>query len=1060
MPTHNPQPSEDSIFSFNDVSYSKPSTSPLINQLYSDANEFGNVLVNSGCDQVHQDDGFNDLVARDLSNSERAIVDHSKKFTAARNSWMSTRDADPDNSAASITEDDKSEATISSVEAALSHSTPRRSSSQDSDVSIKLEPDQIVSILIEEFGSLATDDSEEKLIMEADGCFLYDVAVIGVIHLTTRRLAFHASLLATRPDLAPSYGAIKAGPATLHRKGWHSKRRVWMELSQDMLCTYASSTDESKTKPLYTLLLTLVRDVVPVDGKHPRYMRLVLDDMSNNENDYIEFDTEESAHDWRKEITGMDTVIRDTYAGDAPDAEAGIRVSCPLSRIDGYQTGTLPQFPSIVSLKIPLVSSEINANESPDANSLVVDIQEFQIGPVKPNPLWDKLGDFMTQAKALTKAESNERFSPVVVDFGPFNFFETGPKGSAEQCGEPQECVIRAALGLAHEAPIWYARARIYRTVTTSGYFVISPAYVGFWSKSMAGRDLRYRFPISTITHIEPFHLNWFNVDAMSLGTEEQADMRFVFKAISHRDEAISKIQGLMNHTNVFPATTPFTSPSGSGATTPLSSSSHSQPSLPPPSDHLASPTRSATTLLAPLARSVAAATAAAAEIPLEIRQRMPKIINLPRQLIVTHKRLHVICLTIGSRGDVQPYIALGLGLIKEGHRVTIVTHQEYKEWIEKFGIEHRQAGGDPGALMKLSVDHKMFSPEFFKQSLTTFRPWLDELLRDAWEACKDADVLLESPPAMAGVHIAEALGIPYFRTFTMPWTKTTDFPHAFLSPPVDSPTFNSASNVFWVASSFQINRWRRQTLKIGNTDMGHMAQAKIPFIYNFSPAVVPKPLDWPDTTVISGYWFLDKADHDWSPPQSLMDWMARARKDQKPVVYIGFGSITVPHPNRTTTRIVDAVLQSGVRAIISKGWSSRMNKSNENEPEVDIPSECYMLDKVPHDWLFPQIDAALHHGGAGTTGASLRAGIPTLIKPWFGDQFFWASRVQRIGVASLRVNDLSEALIKATANRLMKDKARLIGERIRAEDGVHTAIYTINTYLGRASRGRAIHEN
>ena len=95
---------------------------------------------------------------------------------------------------------------------------------------------------------------------------------------------------------------------------------------------------------------------------------------------------------------------------------------------------------------------------------------------------------------------------------------------------------------------------------------------------------------------------------------------------------------------------------------------------------------------------------------------------------------------------------------------------------------------------------------------------------------------------------------------------------------------------------------------------------------------------------------------------------------------------------------------------------------SKQNEPEVEMPEECYLLEKVPHDWLFPQIDAALHHGGAGTTGASLRAGIPTLIKPWFGDQYFWASRVQKLGaglkVPSLSVHDLASALTKATTSR------------------------------------------
>lgn len=292
----------------------------------------------------------------------------------------------------------------------------------------------------------------------------------------------------------------------------------------------------------------------------------------------------------------------------------------------------------------------------------------------------------------------------------------------------------------------------------------------------------------------------------------------------------------------------------------------------------------------------------------------------------------------------------------------------------------------------------------------------------------------------MAGVHIAEALQIPYFRTFTMPWTKTSAFPHAFLSPPVDAPTFNSASyvlfdNVFWTATSGQINRWRRNTLKIGGTDMGHMAQSKIIFIYNFSSAVVPKPLDWTDTTIISGYWFLENSDKDWSPPEDLERFMEKARKDGKPIVYIGFGSITVPHPGKVTENLVKAVVKADVRAIISKGWSARM--STEVEKEVVIPPECYVLDKVPHDWLFPQIDAVMHHGGAGTTGASLRAGLPTLIKPWFGDQFFWASRVQRLGaglrVGSLKVNEVAEALVKATSSLAMKEKARIVGERIRA---------------------------
>ncbi|KAH8108738.1 hypothetical protein DFH11DRAFT_1071203, partial [Phellopilus nigrolimitatus] len=184
---------------------------------------------------------------------------------------------------------------------------------------------------------------------------------------------------------------------------------------------------------------------------------------------------------------------------------------------------------------------------------------------------------------------------------------------------------------------------------------------------------------------------------------------------------------------------------------------------------------------------------------------------------------------------------------------------------------------------------------------------------------------------------------------------------------------------------------------------------------------------------------------------------MSKAREDAKPIVYIGFGSITVPNPPAMTRSIVKAVVKSDVRAIISKGWSSRMSKPD--EPVFEFPPECYPIDKVPHDWLFPLVDAVLHHGGAGTTGASLRAGIPTLIKPWFGDQFFWASRVQRLGagmkVSNLQSPELASALIRATSDRLMKERAASVGENIRSENGVQNAVKAIYMYRTRASRDR-----
>jgi sterol 3beta-glucosyltransferase len=192
-----------------------------------------------------------------------------------------------------------------------------------------------------------------------------------------------------------------------------------------------------------------------------------------------------------------------------------------------------------------------------------------------------------------------------------------------------------------------------------------------------------------------------------------------------------------------------------------------------------------------------------------------------------------------------------------------------------------------------------MFSPGFFKESLGSFRKWLDdcelcpEFQRLCWNACYDADVLIESPSAMAGIHIAEARRIPYFRAFTMPWTRTNAYPQAFMVPAFEmGPSFNYSTyvlfdNIIWAATAPQINRWRKEYLDLKSTDMSSLSITKVPFLYNFSSAVVPRPLDWKDDISITGYWNLEESDTDWSPSDRLDQFMKRAREDSKALVYI-----------------------------------------------------------------------------------------------------------------------------------------------------------------------------
>jgi sterol 3beta-glucosyltransferase len=425
-------------------------------------------------------------------------------------------------------------------------------------------------------------------------------------------------------------------------------------------------------------------------------------------------------------------------------------------------------------------------------------------------------------------------------------------------------------------------------------------------------------------------------------------------------------------------------------------------------------------------------------------QDRVPLIFDDPLASIVDFKPpepLKIVCLTIGSRGDVQPYIALCKELIKEGHKPRIATHAEFEPWVRKHGIDFAPIDGNPAELMRICVEHGMFTFNFMKEAHVKFRGWLDDLCSSAWKACHGADVLIESPSAMAGIHIAEALEIPYFRAFTMPWTQTRAYPHAFsvlekkMGGGYNNITYITFDAIFWTAISSQINNWRRRELGLQSTSKSKMRADLRPFLYNFSPSVVPPPLDWPDWIRVTGYWFLDEGDI-YEPPPELVAFIEKARKDGKKLVYVGFGSIVIEDPAALTRTVVESVKRADVRCVLSKGWSDRLETKDASKPEVELPPEIIQIQAAPHDWLFRQMDAAVHHGGSGTTGASLRAGIPTIIKPFFGDQYFFASRVEDLGVGiwlkKVNISVFTRALWEATNSQRMVVKAKVLGQKIR----------------------------
>ncbi|EGW34416.1 uncharacterized protein SPAPADRAFT_149258 [Spathaspora passalidarum NRRL Y-27907] len=416
-----------------------------------------------------------------------------------------------------------------------------------------------------------------------------------------------------------------------------------------------------------------------------------------------------------------------------------------------------------------------------------------------------------------------------------------------------------------------------------------------------------------------------------------------------------------------------------------------------------------------------------------------------------------ITLLTIGSRGDVQPYIALGKGLIKEGHKVRIATHGEFGPWIKKHGLEFKEIAGDPGELMSFMVNHSSMSVSFLKDAQAKFGAWITKLLTTSWEACQGSDILIESPSAMAGIHIAEALVIPYFRAFTMPWTKTRAYPNPFFVPDQKKGgSYNYLTHVlfetvFWKGISSQVNKWREEELHLPRTNLYRLQQSRVPFLYNVSPCILPPAVDFPDWVKVTGYWFLNEGYGDYQPPSDLVGFMRKASEDKKKVIYVGFGSIVVKDAKSLTKAVVDAVVKADVRCILNKGWSDRLSK-DKNEIEIELPKEIFNSGNIPHDWLFPRIDAAIHHGGSGTTGATVRAGCPSVIKPFFGDQFFYATQIEDLGVGlslkKLTAKSLTKAIVSVTTDSAIIDKCKKLASKMSKEHGVLSAIEAIYSEL------------
>ena len=416
---------------------------------------------------------------------------------------------------------------------------------------------------------------------------------------------------------------------------------------------------------------------------------------------------------------------------------------------------------------------------------------------------------------------------------------------------------------------------------------------------------------------------------------------------------------------------------------------------------------------------------------------------------------MKIVILTLGTRGDVQPYVALGQGLQRAGHLVTLVTARRFQHFIIEHGVGFAPLSADYLDLVD-SPEAKAALRGSPIKALTLLRrqvlPNLRRVLDEAWVASQDADAVIYHPKALAGPHIAAKLRVPGFLTLPVPaLTPTRAFPNPLLPLPHLGGALNLLSYAVTPLSMVPyrglVNTWRRERLglpphSLFASDLGQGGRL-VPTLYPCSPQVVLPPDDWPLSTAMTGYWFLDQQP-EWEPLPALLDFLAAG----PPPVYVGFGSMASPDPQRLTRVVVAALGRARLRGILATGTGGLS--------PAELPPSIFAIEQAPHEWLFPRVAAVVHHGGAGTTASGLRAGKPTLICPVFGDQPFWGRRVHQLGVGPkpilqkrLRAESLAAALHQATTDPAIRQGAAALGEKIRREDGVARAIRIIEQGIG-----------
>lgn len=415
--------------------------------------------------------------------------------------------------------------------------------------------------------------------------------------------------------------------------------------------------------------------------------------------------------------------------------------------------------------------------------------------------------------------------------------------------------------------------------------------------------------------------------------------------------------------------------------------------------------------------------------------------------------------LTYGSRGDVEPFVALGAGLRRAGHGVRLAAPAVFQPLVNAHDLEFAGLPGNPDQLVRGLVSeagHCWW--RMVRVMAGHVLPLATEVLAAVRAACRDSGactsrrVIVHSfLMTQAGYEVARELGVPdvsaqFFPVFAptaaFPGIVFPDLPlgatYRRLTHAVVTQTFHRGGRLLYR----RVRRGHPGLPPLSGWPFDDRGGHSTPILFAFSPSVVARPSDWGPDVHVTGYWPL-KPEADWQPPPAL----ARFLEAGPPPVYVGFGSTVARNARELAAIALEALARTGQRGVLSPGWA-RLDAG-------DLSGDVYLCETAPHAWLFPRMAAVVHHGGAGTVGAGLRAGVPNVVVPFTSDQPFWGHRVFALGVGPepiparrLTADALISAIAQAVGDGAMRARAQALGERIRGEDGVAQAIGVLQRYL------------